>query len=48
MTENLLNDTPITLELLREQFRKNDFSTMPVKETRPSTAKRNYGSTKKF
>lgn len=32
MTENLLNDTPITLEALRKQFQKNDFSTMPVKD----------------
>ncbi len=32
MTDNLLNDTPITLETLREQFRKKDFSTLPVKD----------------
>ncbi len=32
MTDNLLNDTPITLETLREQFCKNDFSSLPVKD----------------
>ncbi|MCM1167174.1 MAG: winged helix-turn-helix domain-containing protein [Lachnospiraceae bacterium] len=30
MTENLLNDTPITLESLREQFLENDFTIMPA------------------
>lgn len=32
MTDNLLNGTPITLETLREQFRKNGFSSLPVKD----------------
>lgn len=31
MSNNLLNEEQITLDMLRKYFHENDFSTMPVK-----------------